>query len=383
MKKVIRTSTIPLSLDILLKGQLRFLNQYYEIIAVSGEGQHLRNVEQREGVHVFPVAMQRNVSPVRDLVSLWMLYRFFRREKPDFVHSITPKAGLLSMAAAFFAGVPLRLHTFTGLIFPYREGISKKVLILTDSLLCFFATHIYPEGIGVRNDLINYKITHKNLKVIANGNINGIDPDYFNPSLFTHDQRLLLREKSGIGAGDFVFVFVGRITGDKGITELVKAFLQFAAETGRVKLLLVGPQEPDLDPLPDEIIREIISNKNIISTGFQDDVRPWLAVADVMVFPSYREGFPNVVMQAGAMGLPCIVTNINGSNEIIINGENGIIIPLKDTQATYSAMKRIADDTELFSKLRQNSRQMIISRYDQQMVWKEILAEYKRIELHV
>src|ERR1019366_99497 len=212
MKKVIRTSTIPLSLDILLKGQLRFLNQYYEIIAVSGEGQHLRNVEQREGVHVFPVAMQRNVSPVRDLVSLWKLYRFFRREKPDFVHSITPKAGLLSMAAAFFAGVPLRLHTFTGLIFPYREGISKKVLILTDSLLCFFATHIYPEGIGVRNDLINYKITHKNLKVIANGNINGIDPDYFNPSLFTHDQRLLLREKSGIGAGDFVFVFVGRIT---------------------------------------------------------------------------------------------------------------------------------------------------------------------------
>jgi hypothetical protein len=154
--KLIRTSTVAISLDYLLKGQLSFLQNYYEVIAVSGNDIHLEEVAQREKVKTISVVMQRNISPLKDLLSLWNLYVLFKKEKPLIVHSITPKAGLLTMTAGFFAGVPIRIHTFTGLIFPSKTGFLKRLLIIMDKLLCKFATHIYPEGNGVKQDLINF-----------------------------------------------------------------------------------------------------------------------------------------------------------------------------------------------------------------------------------
>ena len=177
--KIIRITTVALSLDYLLKGQLAFLNTGLEVVAVSGKDSHLKNVALREGVRVVNISMQRAISPFKDLISLWKLYRLFRKEKPQIVHSMTPKAGLLSMIAARFSGIPIRIHTFTGLIFPSKTGIMQKLLIGTDRLLCTCATHIYPEGEGVKKDLINYKITNKPLKVLANGNVNGIDTSFF------------------------------------------------------------------------------------------------------------------------------------------------------------------------------------------------------------
>ena len=163
--KIIRTSTVAISLDFLLKGQLGFLSKEYEVVAVSGKDQHLEKVAYREGVRTEPVIMQRSISPIKDLVSLWKLFWLLKKEKPQIVHSITPKAGLLSMIAAKLAGVPVRIHTFTGLIFPTRTGLLQKLLINMDKLLCYCATNIYPEGKGVRSDLIQYKITSKPLKV--------------------------------------------------------------------------------------------------------------------------------------------------------------------------------------------------------------------------
>lgn len=383
MKKLIRTSTIPVSLDILLKGQLVFLKQNYEVIAVSGEDKSLRNLENREKVRVFPIEMQRQIAPFKDIISLWKLYGFFKKEKPLIVHSITPKAGLLSMMAAKFAGVPIRMHTFTGLVFPTRTGFMQKLLIWMDKVLCFCATNIYPEGQGVKNDLINYKITNKNLKVIANGNVNGVDIDYFNPALFSNDEKQITKTKLAITQENFVFIFVGRLVGDKGINELMQAFKMISSEIANVKLVLVGPFETDLDPLEPETIKEIASNNNIISVGFQKDIRPYLSISNCLVFPSYREGFPNVVMQAGAMGLPSIVTNINGCNEIIVEGQNGTIIPVKDTDALYNAMKKMISDKNYCKQLQQNARPMIVSRYQQQLVWEAILAEYKKLEKNV
>lgn len=249
---------------------------------------------------------------------------------------MTPKAGLLSMLAAKMARVPIRLHTFTGLIFPTRTGLMQKLLIRMDQLLCWAATNIYPEGNGVKQDLIDYKITSKPLKVIANGNVNGIDLNHFDSTVITDEKKRVLRESLNIGEDDFVFIFVGRMVGDKGINELVSAFTQM--ECQKSKLLLVGSYESELDPLLPEALREIDNNPNIIATGFQSDVRPYFAISDALAFPSYREGFPNVVMQAGAMGLPSIVTDINGCNEIIEEGTNGIIIPPKDVIALKNAM---------------------------------------------
>ncbi|PZO33487.1 MAG: glycosyltransferase family 1 protein [Flavobacteriaceae bacterium] len=353
MRKIIRTSTVAMSLDLLLQGQLAYLQNFYEIIAVSGNDNHLENVCEREKVRTVGIEMQRNISIVKDLISLWKLYVLFKKEKPLIVHSITPKAGLLSMIASYFAGVPIRMHTFTGLIFPSKKGIMQRILILMDRLLCRFATNIYPEGNGVKEDLISYKITNKPLKIIGNGNVNGIDIDYFDPDKIADEDKKQLKNSLGINTQDFVYIFVGRLVKDKGINELIKAFT------------------------------EIRQNENIISVGFQEDVRKFFSIADVHVFPSYREGFPNVVIQAGAMGIPSIVTDISGSNEIIIENENGIIIPVKNSEVIKTAMEDIFTNHILRAQLSKKCRQLIVERYDKNFVWESLLSEYKFLEQNV
>lgn len=380
MKKIIiRTSTIPDSLNVLLKGQLNFINNQkeYEIIAVSGQGKSLNEVCKREGVKVVSIDFERQISIFKDLVSLYNLWVLFKKEKPSIVHSITPKAGLLSMVAAYLANVPIRIHTFTGLVFPSKTGVLNYVLILMDRILCFCATNIYPEGNGVKNDLIKYQITQKSLKVLANGNINGIDTTFFNPMQFSYVEITNLKNELEIQNDDFVFIFVGRLVKDKGINELINAFSKI--KSSNVKLVLVGEYEHDLDPLFEETINEIEKNPNIISVGFQSDVRPYFAISNCLVFPSYREGFPNVVMQAGAMGLPSIVSDINGCNEIIEEGINGTIIPSKDIEALFCSMQKIINDEMWRNQLASNARDKIVSRYEQQLVWDAILNEYKSL----
>lgn len=371
--KIIRTSAVAGSLG-LLKGQLSFLNQHYEIIAVSSKSNRLFEIGNSENIKVIPVEMKRRISLLKDIVSLYKLYILFKKEKPLIVHSITPKAGLLTMLAGKFASVPIRLHTFTGLIFPIKTGRMQKLLIMMDKLLCWAATDIYPEGNGVKQDLMKYKITSKPLKVLANGNINGIDLNYFSKDQISEEHQLNLKKELGINKNDFVFVFVGRLVGDKGINELVEAFSKLRIQNS--KLLLVGLLETDLDPLRQMTLKEIEYNNDIISVGFQKDVRPYLAISKVLILPSYREGFPNVVLQAGAMELPAIVSDINGANEIIINGHNGTIVPVKDVDALLNAMKKNMEDKNYYEQVKLNTRQMIQSRYEQKVVWNALLDEY-------
>lgn len=379
-EKIIRTATVAMSLNYLLKGQLSFLNEHYEVIAVSGEDDHLQEVRERENVRTENVKIQRTISLLKDLKALWVLYFLFLKEKPQIVHSITPKAGLLSMLAAKMTGVPIRIHTFTGLIFPEKRGFLQQILILMDCLICFCATDIFPEGEGVKRDLIKYKITSKPLKIIANGNVNGIDTAYFSEDQVLLSEREALKKELGIDSNDFVFIFVGRLVGDKGINELVSVFKEVTSLNKNVKLVLVGPLESDLDRLNSQTLKEIENNDAILSVGFKKDVRTYFAISDALVFPSYREGFPNVVLQAGAMGLPAIVTNINGSNEIIKAGINGLIIEAKDKVALQQAMQELMKDKRLYETLKFNARELITSRYEQKMVWEHLLLEYKRKE---
>ena len=367
-----------MSLDILLKGQLAFLNEHYYVIAVSGQDEHLETVANREGVKTCSVVMHRTISPVKDLVSLVKLYFLFKKEKPQIVHSITPKAGLLSMIAAYFAGVPVRIHTFTGLVFPYKKGFLHHLLLLMDKILCRFATHVFPEGEGVKKDLKYYKVTKKPLNVIANGNVNGIDTNFFNPTSVSDNQEKDLKTQLNILETDFVFIFVGRLVADKGINELIEAFKEVYKENKNCKLLLVGPFENELDPLNANTLLEIKNNSSIVSVGFQNDVKLYLSIANVFVFPSYREGFPNVVLQAGAMNLPCIVTNISGSNEIITDEINGLIVPTKNAYAISYAMKELMNDENLLLQMKEKARNNIVAKYNQNIVWNAILSEYKK-----
>ena len=373
-KKLIRISTIPGSLETLLKGQLKMLSEYYEVVAVSSPGERMKVLEAREGVRTVSVPMERRISLVKDFISLLRLIVLFAKERPDIVHSITPKAGLLSMLAAWITRVPARMHTFTGLVFPTATGKMQKLLIAMDRLTCFCATHINPEGEGVKRDLVNYNITSKPLHIIANGNVNGIDLGYFDRTPEVMEKACSYKKE-----GTFTFCFVGRMVRDKGINELVHSFLRLYQKDERVRLLLVGSFEKELDPVLPEVEEHILHHPGICYMGYQNDVRPFLVASDALVFPSYREGFPNVVIQAGAMGLPAIVTDINGCNEIVLPDMNGVIIPSKDEQALYESMKYFASHPVEVEKMAANARPLIASRYEQRIVWNALLDEYKSI----
>ena len=258
----------------------------------------------------------------------------------------------------------------------------RFVLSSLDKLLCAFATNVYPEGKGVKQELINNNITKKNLKVLANGSIKGINIDYFNPGNFNAINNKKLRAELNIDEEDFVFVYIGRLVRDKGINELMIAFKTLQSEFSKVKLLLAGSFEDDLDPVKPETIKIMREHPNIISLGYKEDVRPYYAIANALVFPSYREGFPNVVLEAGAMGLPCIVTDISGCNEIILNDENGIIIPAKNADSLTEAMKKFVSNEDYVKQLSANARSIIVKKFDQHLIWQALLQEYFLL-LHV
>lgn len=379
--KLIRITTVPVSLHTLLDGQLSFINNYYEVIGIASKGELLASVAKKEGIRVSEVTMTRRISPLKDLKAVWKLYNIFKKEKPLIVHTHTPKAGTVGMLAAKLAGVPLRLHTIAGLPLLETKGEKRRLLNAVEKVTYACATNIYPNSFKLKDIILENRFCRKNkLKVLGQGSTNGINTSYFSTLHFTVEERHSLKTKLKIKEEDFVFVFVGRLVSDKGINELIEAFTKLYKETKKSKLLLVGAGEPKHDPLKEHTLEIIKNHPGILSVGFQADVRKYFSISDALVFPSYREGFPNVVMQAGAMELPSIVTDINGCNEIIVNGQNGILVPPKDVYKLYEAMKMLMNDDLLYSKLKQSARSMITSRYEQFDIWNEILEEYKRLE---
>ncbi len=541
MKKLVRITTIPLSLDKLLGKQLSYMNQFFEVIAVSSDKKNLQKVARKYGVKPYCVPMTRTISPLKDLVSLWRMYQFLKREKPEIVHSHTPKAGIIGMLAAYFAGVPNRFHTVAGLPLLEAKGTRRKVLNFVESLTYSFATKVYPNSFDLEKIILQEKFcAQEKLKVIGQGSSNGIDTTYFDKKNISDIDQENLKIQLGIEPDDFVFIFVGRLVRDKGIDELVSAFknlmeqssvrpekgttemglkglnnemvrlpgdhenstlkvykngtyfytgqslsglsiryrlskiwyrsaesemlinnstidpssktevnpfntrlsdqrnnyytgqsisglniryrlskvLYRSAETElvmnnsemvthsrtelsslkknfaeqgqteqiifpKVKLLLVGPLEQKLNPVLSMTLSEMERNPNIKCTGYVPDVRSFLAISKCLILPSYREGFPGAVLQAGAMNLPCIVTDINGCNEIIVDGFNGLIVPVKDEKSLGNAMKKILDNGELRTTLTNNSRGIIIEKYDHHKVWEALLEEYEEACGHV
>lgn len=379
MKKIIRITTVPMSLNTFCKGLLAELANDYEVVAVSSPGPDLHEIASREGVRTVAVPMRRDIALLDDIVSLFRLVRTFRKERPWMVHSMTPKAGLLSMVAAWLVRVPVRVHTFTGLVFPTTHGLKGLLLRTTDRITCLCATHIIPEGEGVKNDLLQFNITHKPLKVLGHGNVRGIDLKYYSRSADVLEESSTIRKALNIPDGAFTFVFVGRLVGDKGMKELAEAFSNLSSTYGdKVHLVLVGDKE-SLDPLDEKTQSTFETLGNIHAVGSQKDVRPWYSAADALVFPSYREGFPNVVIEACAMGLPCIVTDINGAREIIINGENGVIIPSHDEKQLLGAMREFVLSPQKVKEMASRARVSVASRFEQGYVWRCLKEFYRSV----
>ena len=380
VEKIVRITTVPISLEKLLENQLNFMKRFFNVTAISADKERLKKIGKDQDVNTYHINLTRKITPLKDLKAVIKLYRFLRKEKPFIVHTHTPKAGVVGMLASYLAGVSNRLHTVAGLPLLEAVGVKRKVLNFVEKLTYACATKVYPNSYGLKTIILNNKFTKKRkLKVIANGSSNGIDTSYFNPNHFSLEENKNLKLQLNINDNDFVFIFVGRIVSDKGINELVASFSKLVKENNNVKLLLVGPFEEELDPLKKQTLAEIETNKNIIYVGYQNDVRPYFSISDVLVFPSYREGFPNVVMQAGAMGLPSIVSNINGCNEIIEDNVNGLIIAIKDIEAIYNAMNKML----LTNNMKENTRKIIEERYEQKVVWQALLKEYKTLEKNV
>jgi glycosyltransferase involved in cell wall biosynthesis len=379
--KLVRITTVPESLKSLLSGQLKFMSDNgFEVIGISSNGKFLNDVKEEEGIEVFNIEMSRKITPIKDLIALLYLYFYFKKCKPLIVHTHTPKAGTVGMIAAKLARVPVRLHTVAGLPLLEARGIKRVVLNIVEKITYSCSTKVYPNSFSLKEIIEQNRFCNpKKMKVIANGSSNGINTEYFNPALFSIESRLELKNKLNINSQDFVFIFVGRLVRDKGINELVKAFNDFNFDINSSKLLLVGHYESELDPLEKETLKIIENNSNIISVGFQKDVRIYFSIANCLVFPSYREGFPNVVMQAGAMGLPSIVSDINGCNEIIQEGVNGTIIPVKDKEVIVEKMRELTENRFFYNQLQINARNIIIERYEQKTVWESLLAEYRNL----
>jgi len=407
-KKLFRVTTADISLNSLLKGQLKFLNQYFEVVGVAKDTGVLKEVSEREGIRVVDAPLERPISLVKDIKGLWFLYRLFRKEKPWCVHANTPKGSLLAMIAAWFACVPHRVYTVTGLRYQGAHGLLRMILKTMERLSCLFATNVIPEGQGVLQCLKRDNITKKSLQVIHYGNINGKDTEFFSrdntiqtASLKLADKQILLRNLSekearslvrselGFSNNDFIFVFIGRLVNDKGLGELADALRKLEDEKLEIKLLLIGEIDGEDDALAKDKLNYLMQSKIVKYIGVQSDIRPYLMASDVLVFPSYREGFPNVPLEAGALGLPAIVTDINGSNEIIEDGLNGKIIqaPLDNkgvrvndiTIELYTMMKWFYYHPEEVKRMGENARPIICERYEQHNVWKALLEYYKQL----
>ena len=374
--KIIRATTVPQSLNVFCKGVLRELSEMFEVIGVSSPGDALDEVAEREGIRVIPVPMERHISIVNDFWSLWKMWRVFRREEPVMVHSMTPKAGMICMVSAWLARVPVRVHTFTGLVWPSSTGMKRKILMMADRLTCACATHIIPEGEGVKNDLVSGKITKKPLKVLGYGNVRGVDMEYYDRTEEVMKVAEQIRDER-----KFTFLFVGRIVRDKGVNELVTAFKKVYSQYPYSRLVLVGPYESKLDPVNEETKEAIAAFNDIISVGskFGVELLAYYAAANCFVLPSYREGFPNTVLEAGAMGLPSIVTDINGSREIIKEGVNGIIVQPRDAEMLYAAMKTMLQSNLDREKMAANARKIIAERFEQGFVRKCLYDFYEEI----
>ncbi len=367
MKPVlVMVATVPMSFDTLVSGQPRFLSGEFEVhIVTSEDSERIDRIEKKERVEVHTVALTREITPLKDLKALFALYRLFRRLEADCVYTFTPKAGLLGTIAAFFAGVPTRIHNVVGMPLMEAKGLKRVILEVSEKTSYFFSTSLYCNSFGLREYMAE-KLGVEDVEVVWNGSIDGVDTSRFEDT-FSAEEKAGIRESLGFGEDDFVMVFVGRIVVDKGLRELLGAFERLESRYENLRLLIVGDFEKGEDPFHLDLKNRIEAAEGIVLTGFVSDVRSYLAISDLFVLPSYREGLPNSLLEAGSMGLPLLASDINGCNEVVIPFENGLLCKKKSVDSLADAIERFLRDKSLYDKVAGRVRSTIMERYDQRV----------------
>lgn len=376
--KLIRITTVPMALKVLLRGQMKYMReQGIDVLMVSADGVELEDVKAYEQCRHELVHMTRAITPWQDLVSLWKLYRLFRKEKPDIIHSHTPKAGLLAMIAGWMAGVKVRIHTIAGLRFTTATGISRKVMIAMEKLTGRMATHVWPNSRSLYEYIVDNKLVKADkLSIIGKGSSNGIDLQRFSRSSLTEEGLQKTREIIAYDPQLFYIVAIGRVVKDKGIAELANAFARSYKNNPRLRLILVGGFEDHLDPLDADTLQLVKSHPGIILAGWHDEVEYFLALSDLFVHASYREGFPNVVLQAGAMECPALVSRIPGCVDIVDHEENGLIFEAQSAEDLYQKLQQAIHEPEQMKERAKRLRKKIEDNFERKHIQELIREQY-------
>ena len=376
--KLIIMTTVAMSADALLRGQLAHLRERFDVHVITSPGPEVEKIREREGVPVHEVTMVRSPAPMRDLLALLRLMQLLRQLRPDIVHCYTSKAGVLGTVAARISRVPVRIRSVNGLPLMGSKGVRRRLLLFLERLSYRSATHVVANSRGLQK-FVSRVVWDGDVGIIGNGSTNGVDLGHYRRTDRVAREANELRNRLGYSAGSFIVLFVGRIVRDKGIDELVDAIGALSVDDGRrVSLLLVGSREKR-NSISARSSRMIAEMDQILEVGFVEDIRPYYALADVLVLPSYREGLPNVLLQGACFGLPLVATEIPGNTDIVEHGVTGLLIPAQDSNALANALRRLSSEPELGVHLGAAATDLVESRYDQEGHWSAIDGWYEMV----
>jgi len=378
--RLCRVVTVPITFATLLRQQVRcIVDVGIDLTLVSSPGVELDEISCAASVRCYPVPMARKPAPQRDLRALLALTRFLCREKFDIVHSSTPKAGLLTALAGAMAQIPIRIHTYTGQAWIELRGPARWIARESDKLIGQLTTHCYADSKSQRNFLVSEQLVDpRKISVLGAGSISGVDLQRFDPTTaaWAHAD---IRHRLGITETALVIIFVGRVTKDKGIVELLAAFRMLRECHEDLHLVLVGPLEPERDPLPSETLGELSTNAHIHAIGFVSRPEEYLAMSDIFCLPSYREGFGSVAIEAGAMNLPTVATRVTGLVDAVVDGETGILVPPKDAIALAQALQELIKSPDMRHHMGWAARQHAIKHFDAAIIDQAVVDEYFRL----
>ena len=374
MKSVCIVVSTPLILKFFLTDHIAALSRVYSVTCVTNCGDLSWLRERGIDVPLLDIRIEREPSPLRDLRALWELYRYFRKNQFDVVHSVTPKGGLLAMTAAALAHVPVRIHTFTGQVWANRSGLQRTVLKTLDTWLAAMATHILVDSESQRAFLLRAGVLNaRKSRVLGHGSISGVDIERFRPS---EEVRAEMRSCHSVPASALAFLYLGRLKRDKGVLDLALAFTELARDHIGAYLLIVGPDEDGIEADIREVCGHCISR--IRFGGYTDNPELWLAACDVLCLPSYREGFGTTIIEAAAAGLPTIGSRIYGITDAIDEGVTGLLHKPGDVSDLAEKMRILAGDKELRRTLGCAARERARLYYSKDTVTAGLLKFYEQ-----
>lgn len=370
--------TVPVS-TIFFRGQIEQLRRDgFRVTFIASPGPQAAAIEA-EGGEFIGVPMEREIAVLKDVVSLWRLWKVLRAVRPDVTNVGTPKAGLLGGLAARLAGVPLRVYTLHGLRLETAKGWKRRLLILMERLACGNAQYVRCVSQSVRDRAIQLKLVQdKKTYVVGRGSSNGVDFELFRKTGQRIGEARELRQKLGIPQESPVVGFVGRFTRDKGIGELYWAFVQVKSYFPDARLLLVGDFEEG-DPV-DKLVRQgLETERGVIFAGMVKDTPRYYAAMDVLALPTYREGFPNVPLEAQAAGVPVVTTRVTGAVDSILDGVTGKLVPAQDADALAEALVELLGNPKKRKHMGKLAASWVEDRFRRELVWEELVKDYRRI----